>query len=134
MTIYKKTKVIQKLWGWISLDINLLVFALLMWAEKGEKRFLIYGLIAFFIVLIYCIGKVGSDITTDNLTNGIIVFEYICMFVLCLFGIYKVYDYSTLTKTLIMTAFVIVEILIAIAIPYRFKIVNFFKAKCKNKK
>ena len=122
----KKTRVLQKLWGWVCLSINCIVLILQL-AERVESSLGI-GILISVSVLCYGVIKTLNDKQKDDLSVVSVLIEYICVYLITFMSAFKVAEYILSTDILIFLAIAsLAELLVLWCITYRYAIRNFFR-------
>lgn len=114
----KKKRIIQKLWGWISLAINCLVLSVHLTDQYAE---LLGGCILLTILTIgYGVIKTQMDKLKGDISVASIAIEYICIYIITFLAGFKVTSYIPSVSVLIaLVIATIVEILIFFFITYQ---------------
>ena len=128
MNAYQKKRILQKLWGWLCLSINCLIFTLYLANNIPQCP----GIIVLLPLLVfnYGLGKTGSDIYKNDLTGISVAIEYIGICITTLVAIIKISSYLLSTSLIILsTIFAFIECLVFLLITYWYRISRFFTRK-----
>ena len=129
----KKTVVLQKICCYGSMIIN----SLLMWPiyafAKKDYDALFYGVVCFVVAIGLGWLRISRDISLNDLSLSSVIID--CIIAVGLAGICTCFAYITaLWLGVILTIAIVLEIIIMIIIPYRYRIWNKIKSKRKSKK
>lgn len=117
MKIQQKQRIIQKLWGWICLAINILIITFFL--SKKIVNFLCTGLLISVAIICYGFAKTLADRFKDNLSGTSVMIQYICMYVLTFLSVFRVSEYITSVSVLIVLVIsCVLEFLVFLFITY----------------
>ena len=134
MNIYKKTALLHMIHMWTSLFINqsIPIIAAVVLKEKLTFKFLAILFLIGLITVYWIISKISLDMIKDDTSIGVQIFRYSCAFALSCIIVYDTYTRISHLLALIIVGLMILEIIVAILIPFRYRIINKFK-KIKNR-
>ena len=127
MNIEKENALIHKIHLWVSLLLNILITSVFYVLDEGNPSKLIGTVIVLVLILLYSIIRISLDMQINDISRKSIVFNYICILLLSSLMIYFLYEKVSVVSMLIDLLLVVVEILVAIFLSYRYKIINMIR-------
>ena len=129
MNIYKKTALLHKINMWVSLSINFFISVIATAVLKGKISFSSMAVVflAGVATVMYIISKISLDMTKDDTSKAGQIFQYVCAFALSCIMVYSTYTKISHLIALIIVFIMILEIIVAILISFRYRIINKFK-------
>lgn len=133
MNIEKENALIHKIHSWVSLLLNILITSVFYVLDEGNPSKLIGTVIVLVLILLYSIIRISLDMQINDISRKSIVFNYICILLLSSLMIYSIYEKVSVVSMLIVLLLVVVEILVAIFLSYRYKIINMIRKHRKKR-
>ena len=134
MKVQHKTRLILKLWMWISLSINTSILTINVFLLKNDKTITDFFLLIFIAAMIICLGlnHILSAIDFNSFDILGAILDYVLLVVVSGGLAYYAYPLGIIPVILIIVA-LFIELSIVPIIIYRYRIWNFLK-KIKRKK
>lgn len=133
MKFQQRKRVIQKLWGWISLSINCLVITTFL--QEKITGLLTKGILLSVLILCYGVVKTRADKRKDDLSGVSVLIEYICVYIITFLSAFKVIVYlSSISLLLALTITSVIELLVFLFITYWRTIQTVFTQRNKGKR
>ena len=127
MKIHKENAIIHKIHLWSSLIINSLSTVVAYAVFYKNYDILPVGAAGGVSLVLMAVIKIRRDMCFEDISFASIVLDYFCMFLISGIFVYKAYEKTSLTVAVILSSFIVLEILIAFTINYRYIIRNKIK-------
>ena len=134
MNIYRKTALLHMIHLWVSCSINASISIIGTAVLKGKVTFdLIFALfLVGAVAVLSIVSRISIQMSRNDTSNGAQIFRYVCAFGGSSIIVYSTYTQTSYLLALIIAFLMILEIVVAILIPFRYRIINKFK-KITNK-
>ena len=133
MKINEENALIHKIHYWASLTFNYFSYVVSYSIFNRSYKILLGGSAVAVFIIITAISEIKFDMCVKDTSYRSIIFKYICVFVLSGLIVYKTYEKTTLNAAIILSSFIVLEILIAFVINHRYKIRNWIRKKIQRK-
>ena len=90
-------------------------------------------LVNVFVLVLFAAMHINRDMCVKDTSYSSIIFKYVCVFLLSGIIVYKTYEKTNFRVAIILSSFIVLEILIAFAINHRYKIRNWIRKKIQRK-
>lgn len=134
MKINEENALIHKIHYWASLTINYSSSMIAMVILKKEYDSLPTLLVSVFALVLFAAMYIERDMCVKDTSYSSIIFKYVCVFLLSGIIVYKTYEKTNFRVAIILSSFIVVEILVAFTINYRYIIRKKFKQMLKRHK
>ena len=133
LKIYEENALIHKIHYWASLIFNYLSYVVTCSIFNRNYKILLIGGVIVAFIIITAVFEIDYDMCVKDTFYSSIIFKYICVFLLSALFVYKTYKKTTLGVAIILSSFIVLEIMIAFTINHRYKIRNWIRKKIKRK-
>ena len=133
MKINEENALIHKIHYWASLTFNYFSYVVSCSIFNRSYKILLGGSAVAVFIIITAISEIKFDMCVKDTSYRSIIFKYICVFVLSGLIVYETYEKTTLNAAIILSSFIVLEILIAFVINHRYKIRNWIRKKIQRK-
>lgn len=117
MQMLKKKRILLKLWGWISLSVNLLIISL--YVLEQNAKFPHSAIVLCVIPICYGAIKTYVDKGKGDISVASIVIEYICVYIITFLLALKMLSYlSSLAVLIALLIAFVAEMLVFLLIAY----------------
>jgi hypothetical protein len=134
MKIHEENALIHKIHYWSSLTFNYFSYIVSCSIFNRSNKILLGGIAIATLIIITAISEIDFDMCVKDTSYSSIIFKYVCVFLLSGIIVYKTYEKTNFRVAIILSSFIVVEILVAFTINYRYIIRNKFKQMLKRHK